>query len=115
MAEFDVKTKVGDLTIIGSGVAHLQGTNELSIDINGYVCVVRFVTDGNGPRYVAGSVAKGFVVTCYNHLNGLGESIFTPFEIGRADDKPLYLTYYTSLIESTAGVRRFEYCLWMAA
>lgn len=115
MSAFDVKTKVGDLTVIGSGVAHLHGTNEISIDINGYVCLVRFVTDGSGPRYEGGPIGTGFVVTCYNHLNSFGESIFTPFAIGLADDKPLYMTYYTSLIEPTAGVRRFEYCLWMKA
>ena len=113
MSVLDVKTKVGVLSVVNTGVAHLQGAQEFAIDINGYTCTVRFITDGGGPRYEGSPVGADFLVTCYNHSNSFGESIFTPFPIGQADDKPIYMTYFTTLIAPSNGVRRFEYCLWM--
>jgi hypothetical protein len=109
----NVKTKVGNLTVVHTSVAHLQGSQSFEIDINTYICTVKFVSDGGGPRYVGNVQGASYLVTCYNHTNGFGEGIFTPFAIGQLNGKSIYLTYYTTLLSEENGVRRFEYSLWM--
>lgn len=113
MPVLDVKTKVGNLFVVSTGVAHLHGAQNLEIDINGYTCSVRFVSDGGGPRYEGAAVGTSFLVTCYNHFNHFGEAIFTPFAVGQIAGKTIYMTYFTNLIDPAQGVRRFEYSLWM--
>jgi hypothetical protein len=109
----NVKTKVGNLEVVHTGVAHLQGAQSFEIDINTYVCTVKFVTDAGGPRYMGSVQDSSYLVTCYNHVNNFGEGIFTPFAIGQLSGKTIYITYYTTLVAAENGVRRFEYSLWM--
>lgn len=113
MAVLNVKTKVGNLSVVGSGVVHLQGSNTFDIDINGYICTVRFLSDNGGPRYQGQNEGVSYVVNCYNHINTIGEAIFSPFPIGQLGGKSIFMTYYTTLLPSNVEVRRFEYSLWM--
>lgn len=113
MSILNVTTKVGSLTVMHTQSVHLQGSQSFDIDINGYKCTVKFVTDEGQSRYIGSALESGYLVTCYNHINGIGESIFTPFAIGKLDDKLIWMTYTTNLLSAVAGVRRFEYSLWM--
>lgn len=113
MSVLDVKTKVGNLTVVHTQSVHIQGVDSFDIDINGYTCTVKFVSDDQQPRYVGSVSDSGYLVTCYNHVNPLGESIFTPFAIGMLDGKIIWMTYLTSLVAVVNSVRKFEYSLWM--
>ncbi|WP_460156245.1 DUF6864 domain-containing function [Pseudomonas sp. S2_H10] len=113
MSILNVKTKVGNLAVVHTGVAHLHGSQSFEIDINSYICTVKFVSDPGGSRYVGTSLGTSYLVSCYNHLNNFGEAIFTPFAIGQLNGKTIYMTYYTTLVSLENSVRRFEYSLWM--
>jgi hypothetical protein len=91
----------------------LQGLQSFDIDINGYKCTVKFVSDDGKARYTGSALESGYVVTCYNHVNPLGESIFTPFAVGKLESKLIHMTYTTNLLSDVGSVRRFEYSLWM--
>lgn len=113
MAGLNIKNKVGNLSVVGSGVVHLQGANAFDIDINGYICTVRFVSDDGGSRYQGQNEGASYVVNCYNHMSTIGEAIFSPFPIGQLGGKSIFMTYYATLLSLDVEVRRFEYSLWM--
>lgn len=118
MADFKVKTIVGDLEVVYSGECHMQRDSQnLSIKLNDTLTLnFKFLTDDNNKantiniRPLEDNPTEGdFEIINFN--SALGSGILEPILIGDIDDKLVYFTFFTWKYED--GRRRLQYTLYL--
>lgn len=118
MADFKVKTIVGDLEVVYSGECHMQRDSQnLSIKLNDTLTLnLKFLTDDNNKantiniRPLEDNPTEGdFEIINFN--SALGSGILEPILIGDIDDKLVYFTFFTWKYED--GRRRLQYTLYL--
>lgn len=110
-----VTTSVLGRELLHSAFVHLNNAiNEVVINVNTYIIKVSFFEDGSGggPKWEAGIEGAGYYVKLINHRQ-VGEHYHEPIVVGVENEKKIYLTYNSSLLNPSTGARRFEYCLWL--
>ncbi|MES2585664.1 MAG: hypothetical protein V4536_01955 [Pseudomonadota bacterium] len=104
---------VGNKKLVSSGLVHLDEPR-FEISIHGLVIEIVFISErDSAPKYVGNVVDGRLRMELINHNNSLGEGVFTPIEIGKINDKSLYMTYYVFVPSASENKRSFEFAFYL--
>ena len=110
-----VSVNVNNYELMHSSVVHIEGHQDVELDIDGLKLKFIFIEDDSEKSSGYKGVLEGdvFVMRLRNFNNSLGEGVFKPIELGNLDNRKLYLTFYVNTFKRKD--RRFEYNFFLGA
>jgi hypothetical protein len=108
---------VGELTVLGSGLVHVNEGRNLSIKLDDITVEFTFPTDSSNEsreaRVEADVEGKKLILKLLNFTNSLGQGQITPSIMGSIRQKTLFLSYYVWTVDLSKGLRLISYNFYL--